>query len=256
MWIFSRFADGVEAVAGDALTGRGSGSTVRRRAATAAYVAASPTLHLGQHAFTAVATRQPSRDAAAVAERDGAAKPTMNGDDATAQAAAGGSASGSASFHVTTPDPSSPVLVGVAGDEIDLGTPLSWEEDHCFVVECSLRGAYLWSDRGQAWGQKLADKCFFEVSAAAAEAGDQQGAATTKLYEAHVDVSWTPEVVKFSMANPAATAGGGDAPPSFQASLSRPRVADIQGRTIECDAPPNLAPCATFFCEESRVTVL
>ena len=163
----------------------------------------------------------------ATVERDAA----TDANEATPAKAAAGAAAGAASFAVETADASSPVLVGVCGEDIDLGTPLSWEEDHCFVVECSARGAFLWSDRGQTWGAKLSDKCFNEV--------------TPGRHSARVDVAWTPEAVTVTM--PATGEAG---------TFPRPRVSDIQGRTIECDAPPHLAPCTTFFCDQAQVTLL
>ena len=234
-WFFAAFADGVEAVVRtDASEGDGDAAfgapptTVRRRrqvAGATGYTAnESGSLLLGSHAFTAMASlvKPP-----AAAEKDA---------DTPAEGAATvhGAAAGAASFRVTTADPSSPVLVGVSGHEIDLGTPLSWEEDHCFVVECSARGAFLWSDRGQTWGAKLSDKCFTQ---------QQQGDGSR--HAAQVDVSWTRDSVTFTM--PATGESG---------SLPRPAVSDIQGRTIECASPPDLAPCTTFFCDLAEVTLL
>jgi hypothetical protein len=268
MWVFTNFAEGLEAVlappnqqATDVGGHHQPPSTIRRRGSHDPYRAQSDSMLVGHRAFTAFASLVNKLPAAA--EQDGDHETIQTRSDAQQPH---GAPSGAASFKVTTTDPSNPVLVGVCGENIDLGTPLSWEEDHCFVVECSARGAFLWSDRGSKWGQRLSEKCFEQLSAtasatAAPTVDETTAAAATSgtlsvtggsptampsagLYEAQVDVRWTPTHVTMSMPL------YGDV-----ATFERPAVADIQGRTTECDTPPNLAPCTTFFASEAEVTV-
>jgi hypothetical protein len=258
MWVFTTFADGLEAVLAptsraetDAAGHVQPPSTVRRRTGHASYSQASNSLLLGHHAFTAFASLLRPAEVTAVTNDEGAVHQADGATVATHSAAAPphGLSTGSASFRVVSADPTSPVLVGVCGENIDLGTPLSWEEDHCFVVECSHRGAFLWSDRGMTWGKRLSEKCFNPIIRPDSRDVDMEPLNgetlhTSALHEARFDFSWTPAEVCVTMASTGECA-----------AFSRPSVADIQGHTVECEAPPSLAPCATFFGDGVEVTV-
>lgn len=197
MWAFSEY-DGLQLDAGS----DDSVPTVRKpEGSVKGFEAQSATFRVGNRAFSARAMA-----------RDVGADPN----------------SGRATFSIATADPSDSVLVGVASAEMPLDTPLSWEEDHAYFVECSSRGATVWSERAAAFGLPLTapgTSCFGTDG------------------KASVSVTWDAANVIFA-------ALGGQ-----PVTLPRPAAAEIQGRPAPCAEQPPLLPTVTLFTEATVVGV-
>ena len=227
MWLFTDVADGLSLAACSRRVAKGA----------AGFAPRSSTFLQGTHAFSALAS---FRRAAAAGSDASESSPVENKDEsATAEEET------TVHFSVSAPSADSSVMVGVAQHGTPLDTPIAWEEDHCYQVECSARGAFLWSERAAAFGVKLSDECW---RPAVADNGstDEAGAVTAAFA-----VTWGPQHVGFRVI----PADGKAAADGAEVRLPRPDVAEVQGRESVAATQPALFPIATLVSPLCSVAV-
>jgi hypothetical protein len=223
MWTFTEMAEGLLRSADGDVVSKGGGAMQQQ----------SSTFLLGTHAFSAIARRAP-------AAKPLAPSPLDNGECTSGVDAP----CGAVSFSVGASSADDSVLVGVAAAATPLDTPLSWEEDHAYLLECSSRGAFLWSERAAAFGVKVSDRCWAPKTTAEL-AGFDAAPLVAGGVVADVSVSWREHDVTFRV-------GGGEA------TLPRPRAACVQGLdSVLADGQPQpqLFPMATLVSPLSTVSL-
>lgn len=75
------------------------------------------------------------------------------------------SSSCSVQLEISVQSEQDSVMIGLARPTVRLDTPIPWEDEDVFLVECSTRGAFLWSESLQAFGKPLFPKCLSDKKA-------------------------------------------------------------------------------------------
>jgi len=153
-------------------------------------------------------------------------------------------ATGRARFRICVPDVNGVVMVGAAIADTPLDTPLSWEEDHAYMLECKNIGAFLWSERAAVYGGAVLRKdsefpCCL----------DRAKGSGNELV-ADVEVSWNETSVSFDVFP------GDSQVPAARRTLERPLRCSIQGRESNVEVQPPLRPFVTLISSDSSVTLL
>lgn len=183
------------------------------------------------------------------------------------------SVSRSTSSATTTRKTELNVLVGAAAVGTKLDTPLSWEEDHCYMLECSLKREdnmlmdrtgnsssqvtsffSLWSERSRAYGAPLKPG---QVSLSTLQPSSSSPSCL-------VAVEWDEEEVRFhatslddNLGEPVCVTQKNRI--MWTGTLLRPRSAEVQGFPSvleEREPQPLLFPIVTLNTPESTVRIV
>ena len=171
-----------------------------------------------------------------------------DGNDGAVPATAHEVAAGEAWFRASVADEKGSVFVGVAAPETPLDTPLSWEEDHSYLLECKPNGGFLWSERAVVYGAPLTAQSSPASGAPVATTPKCLVRQADGTYAGRVRVSWDAESVNFAVfdVSDADTAGAAAGPRVAARAMMRPLRGQIQGRDAHVEASPPLRPFVTL----------